>query len=1696
MMLKDFEDINDPANPELSGQHWLTFRKYDAQGRTIFEAEPSAVTGYDEDSPDLLVSQAGNYLYLADHAGLIHLTDYGTSTTATATTSGDVLGYFKDSKVQQGELGTAVLQEAKDYKLKSNGGKTNIVLADASVYRNSDGSGEATTSYGYDWYPSTVAVQSVMQFLPTVSAAEHGAGSSIAGTTTVCYDLLGRPVWTRDAAGFITYTAYDNVTGAVVKTITDVDTDHTGDFTGLPTGWSTPTGGGLHLVITARVDALGRIIEQTDPDGLVTYTVYDDVNQEVRVYAGWNSATHNVAGTVAVRRADRAGNYSEVLTFVWNDPSGLPVDAQGRPTGAESLSDSRVVIQSLLRTLLDSAGQVAATRQYTSLSGLGYSMARNLGSKGVNYLETTGDFGSFGRITEITDPSGTIQHLFYDSMGRVATEWQGTDDVPDADYNGDGITDALDFRYWVDHHATANEGPAGTAMHKATANVYDFNGVGDGNLTAVTDYFSAAGGDSSVTYYQYDWHDRLTGTLTPDGVAVIDMLDNLGKVTESQTYAGSSYSSGQIVPGNLRAQSQTSYDKLGRWYEDRVYEVTVDPTTGEGTAGDYLATDVWYDPRGYAAKVVTGGDAFTKRSYDGAGRLATVYTCYDSDEAPSDYAAALNVEGDTVVEQAQTWYDGNGQAVATATFKRLPDDTTSTGALTAANCYVTASAAWYDAVGRVTAQVDYGREDTDSGLAHCFFDGTTGELIDTDADGRPDVVEAAPPAPNASDDYLVTQTVYTPRLSAAGPIVDRVDNAGRIAETQYDLAGRAIRTIDNYDDGAVQETDTDQDVTIEYQYDAFGRLATLTAVNAKGDGEGIVEEETRYLYQSPNDASLQTAVVSPDSTDVLSQDPATGRWSIATDNGDHTSTSYDWQGRTVSATDQRGVVHAYSYDSAGRLAADTVTSLGRAGENVDGAVRRLGYTYDDLGRNQAVTSYSDTAGTTVLNQDFWAYDGWGNAIAEWQAHDGAVNTTSAPSVQYVYESPRPSGEGQGEGSHPVKYVRLTDLVYPNGRDVVYGYGAEDSIDDVLSRVLTIGDGTQTYAAYSYLGVGGIVGEDYQQPQVKLDYTADNFAAFDRFGRVLEQVWSSYGANPETIDGYTYTYNRAGNRTSRGNATDAALSQLYGYDDLDQLTSTTRNDGHTQGWNLDSLGNWADFTDDSVTESKTFNAANEALTSSGQAAPQYDAAGNVITTAKPGDESTAVNCTYDAWNRLVAADDGTTTVTYAYDGQDRRIERTAAGTSEHFYYDGQQVVETRTSDGQNAAATDKQYVWSLRYIDTPILRDSYASGALVAAARLYYLSDANHNVTAVVSASGAVQERYDYDAYGKATVYDADWANPSGVSALGNTRLFAGQDFDTATGLAYDRARWYNAATGSFLARDPLGFRAGDANLYRYVGANPANYVDPSGKFVWMAPLAGAALSTGVYVATALLTHQCITLGGLVGSALGGAVFAMATPLGLPLAGGLSSALGAALQQLIDNSGNVNWGQVLADGGMGLSLGLILQAGGNLLAAKLGGGMSAGGGPGWALAGGGMLSGSAAVEAAALEQVLRAAGAAGPGLTTALMEGNSGGNGGDAEAPRRTPAENAKARNTYKNKKDAAREAWEQRTGQKWPVDKHGNSWPGEHTPPLKEGGDPMHVTPRDPGLPDPHAIPGPDGLTDYQRWGAEGTPARQANRNR
>src|SRR5262249_8257686 len=84
---------------------------------------------------------------------------------------------------------------------------------------------------------------------------------------------------------------------------------------------------------------------------------------------------------------------------------------------------------------------------------------------------------------------------------------------------------------------------------------------------------------------------------------------------------------------------------------------------------------------------------------------------------------------------------------------------------------------------------------------------------------------------------------------------------------------------------------------------------------------------------------------------------------------------------------------------------------------------------------------------------------------------------------------------------------------------------------------------------------------------------------------------------------------------------------------------------------------------------------------------------------------------------------------------------------------------------------------------------------------------------------ALRDHLDFDGYGNATETSTSY---------GDRYKFTGREYDGDTGLQFNRSRYYDPKTGRWWSEDPLGFRAGDGNLYRYPGNIPMNATDPSG----------------------------------------------------------------------------------------------------------------------------------------------------------------------------------------------------------------------------------------------------------------------------
>jgi YD repeat-containing protein len=373
------------------------------------------------------------------------------------------------------------------------------------------------------------------------------------------------------------------------------------------------------------------------------------------------------------------------------------------------------------------------------------------------------------------------------------------------------------------------------------------------------------------------------------------------------------------------------------------------------------------------------------------------------------------------------------------------------------------------------------------------------------------------------------------------------------------------------------------------------------------------------------------------SNDILAAtqfpDPSTGNPSSS----QQESYTVNALGEQLTTTDRNGNVHTYTLDLLGRVTSDTITTLG---SGVDGSVRRIDTAYDGQGNAYLFTSYSDTAGTNVVNQVQRKFNGFGQLIQEWQAHGEAVNTSTTPSVQYAYV----------EGANGANNSRLSTIVYPNGRTLTYNYSG---VDANISRLSSITDGSTTLESYSYLGLDTVVKRAHPQPNVDLTYigtgtgdAGDQYLGLDRFGRVVDQKWYNNGTS-STTDEFKYGYDRDSNRLYRTNEINHSFDELYhangssnGYDNLNQLVAFARgtlnanhdtisSPSHSITWSLDPLGNFSSTTTDGGSAvNNTFNKQNEE-TAAGSSTLAFDSNGNLTT------DDQGHTLVYDAWNRLSA-----------------------------------------------------------------------------------------------------------------------------------------------------------------------------------------------------------------------------------------------------------------------------------------------------------------------------------------------------------------------------------------------------------------------------------------------------------------------------
>lgn len=1410
---------------------WYTFRWFDDEGRPKLVTDSAAVTGYDEAYTDLLGYSAttNKFEYLSDTEGMLQGTVYYTSTG-----SGAAKGYVHYEALQHGQDGGVIKLKEYQYTEYTNGTSGSIFPVSKEILYPSDSVQTTTieTNYSYTFQSGQFQIQERTTTLPAIPTSQQGSGTS--NSFVDVYDTGGNRTWHKDERGFITKSSFDIPTGAITQRIDDVDTS---TASGVPSGWTTPAGGGLNLVTDFEHDDRGRITQELGPAHTVdlngtateirtaTWTVFNDIDNIVMSANGYrivSSASDVLVNPVSITIRDRNGNVTQQIEAVRASTSGK---LQPTDTFAQSSYVRWTTRQYTECCLLES------TRVYHTIPASGD------GTSGTNYDQTSYGYDDMNRRNRVQTPGGTITFSIYDVRNLITAVYVGTNDT--------GAT----------QHDPTGGGATGNNMVVIAENEYDGGVAGlDGNLTEQTQHVDSS--TSRVTGYGYDWRNRQTVVDGEIDFYQTSTFDNLNRLTRVDRYNTDS-------SGDLIGRSETKYDDLSRVYQMLRYGVN----PNSGSVGNAIIDYTWYDPAGNVMKsIAAGAKLATKTTHDSLNRPAITYQAYDS--SSEDYSESSSVTDDTVYEQTERTYDDASNVIQVVARQRY-HNATGTGELqgptgTEPKARVTYFASWPDGIGRIAAAANYG---TNGGSTL----------------SRPGT------APASSDTVLVSSTSFRDD----GLVNSTTDAAGMITRFEFDDAGRQTKLIENdqasgtssssssssSDAGCPTSDDVNRTTVTTYTPD--GAVATLTAWNTSTGNQ-----TTTYTYGTTlSDSAVASSTLL---RSVAYPDSASG--------SDVVAYTYNRQGQQTTLTDQNGTVHTYEFDLLGRMTHDRVTTLGTG---VDGAVRRLSTTYEVRGLPQSLTSHDAAAvGTgSVLNEVKRTYNNFGQVISSQQAHGGGVSTIT-PTVGYSYADGSNNGIELTGLTYPNgreltygyqtglgRVTSITTSAVPTAQTLVnYSYLG-------LSAPVLV-DYTQTNVVYTLVGTGGGVDPDTGDIYKGLD----RFGRVKDCRWGLE-----IGSSFTDLARIQYGYNRVGSRIWRKDPVAAANSaeydELYAYDGLQRLSDMQRgtlnstktaltSETFAQCWTLDATGNWGQFRQDddgngvwNLEQTRTANPVNEitgigATTGPTWVTPEYDPAGNMTTIPQPADPTARYTAVYDAWNRIVRlTDEGsasssssssssgepTLVAEYEYDARGFRIRSTegSEATRDVFYTETWQAIEERIPP-QTFPWAERQYIWGVRYVDDLVLRSRFSLSSIIDT--LYAVQDANWNVVAITddSSAGAVQERYSYTSYGEPTFLAEDYS-PLNSSQFGWQKLFTGLQWDQNPGLTYARNRSLAPQLGSWIVPDPSGYVDG---MSLYAATFVPNRVDPFGRFAieWIGPWTPAQQKTvtdGLSAISAALTGRVL-----------------------------------------------------------------------------------------------------------------------------------------------------------------------------------------------------------------------------------------------
>ncbi len=647
-----------------------------------------------------------------------------------------------------------------------------------------------------------------------------------------------------------------------------------------------------------------------------------------------------------------------------------------------------------------------------------------------------------------------------------------------------------------------------------------------------------------------------------------------------------------------------------------------------------------------------------------------------------------------------------------------------------------------------------------------------------------------------------------------GNVLSTIDERGYATDSTFDFNNRRTQ---------VQAPSVPYGTAVPPATRPIDRPTTITAYDPNGNAIQIKDpnqvkdptlNSTRNTYDVLN--RLLTTENGADNTVTYTYDEVGNRLTVADGLSQTTTMAYDGLNRLTTTTDPASQVTTLGYDALNKVsrtdAASQVTNYSYNARNrlaqtthVDRSVDDQTFTYDLIGKLLSVSEPGKSGQADVA----YTYDA---------LHRVSTETSSGQTHSYLYDlSDNRAKVTYGTTDRVVSSTydalnRLQTMV-ETGRTTGYTYDLHGNLvtrtqangetvteqHDALNRVTQI-EGNKPAGAgllYRYIQgydlTGNVVSihEDYGQPMpenyrdITQEYDGANRLTAEHYRDDTGGTPSDHGGNRDVTHGYDAADNRSSKTTHyltdpvTGNPDD---SETFTYNDLNQLTQLV-------------VSKPARFGQPAVSETIIFT---------------YDLNGN-----RKGRSDITDKFTYDYDQRLwrVAAPDHVTYY-YTYDYRTRRVAITtdpggggavsttnvifSGGTSVQGYVDG--TLDVEYIRGSDYGGGIGGILYTLRS-GTPSYTHYNARG----------------DVTAKTDDSNAVTYQATYEAFG---------TRPEEVGATTDKQKANTKDEDP-TGLLNEGFRYRDLATGTFITRDPIGFRAGP-NLYSYVHQNPWTKFDPEG----------------------------------------------------------------------------------------------------------------------------------------------------------------------------------------------------------------------------------------------------------------------------